>query len=149
MADTVMTHSANLDSLTREISRDESFSELVGHLDPAAQHEVVSRVLELVRQLAAARPGENTDAQQLAAVQDARAWLAKVSEDAPTQLVAREALQLTELDREALALSLWDEGVVRPEGTARAAVDHLLAHPFLAGAAEPPVEDDDLGQTGP
>lgn len=39
---------------------------------------------------------------------------------------------VVEVNREALALSLWDEGVVRPESLAREAVDHILDHPLAA-----------------
>jgi hypothetical protein len=44
-------------------------------------------------------------------------------------------------DREALALSLWDEGLVRPEHLAQAVVAHILDHPLLAarGDAAPTV----------
>lgn len=46
------------------------------------------------------------------------------------EAVDREALA------EALALSLWDEGIIRPESLAREAVDHILAYPLLAARGD-------------
>lgn len=37
-------------------------------------------------------------------------------------------------DREALALGLWDEGIIRPESLARAAVDYILDDPLTSAA---------------
>lgn len=63
------------------------------------------------------------------------AALDKIADD----LAARNAGEA--VDREALALSLWDEGIVRPESLAREVVDHILDHDLLAarGDAAPTV----------
>ena len=71
--------------------------------------------------------GDLTDADQRSVLRDATVTLTGVrpNTDRPARVTVSDE------DRDVLALSLWDDGIVRPESVAREAVDRILDDPFI------------------